>query len=155
METSIEGLTSANRMTPAYPIHPGSVLGEELKSRGIRQKEFAARIGMQASHLSALIHGTRNFTADIASKVESALEGIPATFWMRLQSQYILDKNKLERRYSSHVDGYKNTPRPSAVLNDSGCERTRHFSLYVPETDANLLHLFADRMGWDINEIDE
>lgn len=153
METNTEGLTSVNRVAPVFPVHPGSILGEELKARGIRQKDFAAEIGMQASHLSALIHGTRNFTADLASKVESALEGIPAGFWLNLQAQYTMDKNRQERRYSSYVDGYKTSPRTTAVLNDSGAEGTRRFSLSIPETDASLLSLFAERMGWEISEL--
>ena len=59
-------------------IHPGEVLGEELKSRGISQKEFAQSVGMQATHLSALIHGMRNITPALAAKLETGLPGITA-----------------------------------------------------------------------------
>ena len=77
-----------NDITPAYPEHPGGILGEELKARGISQKKFAEQIGLQATHLSALIHGTRNFTPAVAAKIESGLDGISADLWMKLQEQY-------------------------------------------------------------------
>ena len=73
------------------PVHPGSILHEEIRSRGIRQKEFASSIGMQPSHLSALIHGQRNITAAVAVKLEQALD-IPANIWLNLQNQYDLGR---------------------------------------------------------------
>lgn len=33
---------------------------EELRERGIKQKDFAKQIGMQATHLSEFIRGKRN-----------------------------------------------------------------------------------------------
>ena len=88
METNTERMYLVNDITPAFPEHPGGILGEELKARGISQKKFAEQIGLQATHLSALIHGTRNFTPAVAAKIESGLDGISADLWMKLQEQY-------------------------------------------------------------------
>ncbi len=43
--------TNNKRLTPFKPTHPGEILREELRERGIRQKDFAEQIGMQATHL--------------------------------------------------------------------------------------------------------
>ena len=32
--------TKNDRRVPARAVHPGEILGEELKERGIKQKEF-------------------------------------------------------------------------------------------------------------------
>ena len=121
----------------------------------IRQKDFASTIGIQASHLSALIHGARSFTPETAVKIESGLTDIPASFWMGLQHQYQLDKNKNGRHYSSLVDGYHAvSPRPLPVLNDSGTRRDKwkSYSVTVPENDIEWFSAFASRMGWIVSD---
>ena len=95
-----------NDITPAFPEHPGGILGEELKARGISQKKFAEQIGLQATHLSALIHGTRNFTPAVAAKIESGLDGISANLWMKLQEQYNKDTRRRRADTSKLVSGY-------------------------------------------------
>ena len=61
------------------------------------QKDFARSIGMQPSHLSSLIHGTRSITPAIAAKLEKGL-GISATFWINLQNNYNLDVKRIKER---------------------------------------------------------
>jgi addiction module HigA family antidote len=70
-------------------LHPGEVLGEELESRGILQKDFAKLLDLRPSHLNELIKGKRHVSALIALKLEKHL-GIDASFWMRLQVDYDL-----------------------------------------------------------------
>ena len=154
METKNEGLTLVNGLAPALPVPPGSILGEELKSRGISQKAFAQTIGIQASHLSALIHGTRSFTDGISAKIEQGLGNIPASFWLKLQAQYTKDKNRQERRYSSLVDGYANKPAPVACLMDSGIlnQQLAHVSVILPVSELNWLEHLAEKMGWTLSE---
>jgi len=72
------------------PVPPGEGIKEELKSRGISQKEFAKTIGMQPSHLNELIKGKLTITENLAMKLESAL-GIPANYWLTLQANYDYD----------------------------------------------------------------
>lgn len=154
METKNDKLTLVNGISPARQVPPGSILGEELKSRGIRQKDFAGSIGIQPSHLSALIHGSRSFTADISAKIEQGLEDIPASFWLKLQAQYTKDKNRQERRYSSLVDGYANKPTPAACLKDSGIlnQHLAQVSVILPVSELDWLEHLAEKMGWTFSE---
>ena len=152
METNNETTYPANDVAPAYPVHPGGILGEELKARGISQKKFAETIGLQATHLSALIHGTRSFTPSVAAKIASGLEEIPANVWIKLQEQYNLDCLRKRRRLSSLVHGYDPVGyahQPAYLADPSAArgERTR-VVLTIPEADKELLEGLASRMGW-------
>ena len=65
-----------NEAPAQMAIHPGSILKEELKERGISQKNFAKKIEMQPSHLNEIIKGKRSITKQVADKFEEVL-GIP------------------------------------------------------------------------------
>lgn len=67
--------------------HPGFILGMELNERSFTQKNFAAKIGIQKSHLSEIIRGKRNISERLAEKLEDVLS-IPAEHWIRLQAEY-------------------------------------------------------------------
>ena len=82
---------------PHIATHPGEVLKDELRSRNIKQKEFAADIGMQATMLNEIINGKRAITTHIAIIIEKALQ-IKADFWLNMQSQYELDTERIKER---------------------------------------------------------
>ena len=65
-----------SRITGFRAVHPGETLAEELKERGIKQKDLAKAIGIQPSHLNELIKGKRSFTTAVAMALEKEL-GIP------------------------------------------------------------------------------
>ena len=151
METNNKDSIILNDVLPVYAVHPGSILVEELKERGIKQKDFAKSIGMEAPHLSALIHGKRNITPAIASRLESGL-GIPASIWLNLQNQYNLHKGQeVKRRIPFIVDGYAGMHGSLASLREPapigvGTE----VKIILPESDLPLLFSLANRMGWGI-----
>ena len=89
--------TKVNRLVPFKATHPGEILGEELKARGIKQKAFAEQIGMQSTHLNELIKGKRNVTSDVAIRLENAL-GIPYKTWMNLQNGYDYDCKMIAKK---------------------------------------------------------
>ena len=96
--------TRSNRLVPARAIHPGEILREELQERGIKQKDFAQSIGVQATHLNEFIKGKRNLNEDLAMKLESQL-GIPYKTWMNLHNGYMyeckaLDEKRTEEQYA-------------------------------------------------------
>ena len=96
--------TRSNRLVPVRAIHPGEILREELQERGIKQKDFAQAIGMQATHLNEFIKGKRNLNEDLAMKLESQL-GIPFKTWMNLHNGYMyeckaLDEKRTEEQYA-------------------------------------------------------
>lgn len=117
--------TNHKNAVPFEPVHPGGILKEELRSRGIRQKDFAGKIGLQPTHLSALLNGKRNISATIAAKLEQEL-GIPATFWMSLQNSYELDKKEITQKES----------------------QPETFTVTIPAQDHNLFRDLIRRMGW-------
>lgn len=66
---------------------PGETIKEQLQDRGLTQKEFAERMGYTEKHISRLINGLVELTADTACRLESVL-GVPAQFWLNLESCY-------------------------------------------------------------------
>lgn len=98
--------TKVNRLIPFKATHPGEILGEELKARGIKQKSFAGQIGMQPTHLSELIKGKRNITSDIAIRLENVL-GIPYKNWMNLQNGYDYDCKMIAKRDEEEAESMR------------------------------------------------
>ena len=153
METKNEKMVALNGASPAMLVHPGSILGEELKARNIIQKDFAETTGLQATHLSALIHGVRNFTPEIATKIESGLPEIPAAFWMKLQAQYNLDKAR-KIPTSHYVDGYfsKSSANPMMlrdIASEKGYNTKMQVTLSIQPADWEILRLLCLRFGWE------
>jgi len=66
---------------------PGATIKEQLKNRGMSQKEFATRMGMSEKHICHLISGDVQLTPDMALRLEMVL-GLPAQFWSNLESIY-------------------------------------------------------------------
>ena len=95
--------TRSNRLVPARAIHPGEVLREELQERGIKQKDFAQLIGVQAPHLNEFIKGKRNLNEDLAMRLEKHLH-IPYKTWMNLHNGYIYDCKAMEERQTEEQD---------------------------------------------------
>ena len=152
METNAEKRILVNDISPVFPVHPGSILGEELKARGVSQKNFAETVSIQASHLSALIHGTRSFTAAVAEKIAKGLEGIPAEFWVKCQERYNIDTQRKRISTSKMVIGYNPSQynvqpaylaEPQAAYNGNVV-----VTLTIPESDRALLESLASRLGW-------
>lgn len=154
METSNEKMWDSRAINPVITIHPGEVLGEELKSRGISQKEFAESVGMQATHLSALIHGMRNITPALAAKLEKGLPGITASFWLGMQAQYNLDLSRKKLNTSAVVTGYgaHGGTNMAPALADPGAKYGEkcQITLSIPQKDINLLKDLTQKFNWDI-----
>ena len=66
---------------------PGATIKEQLKDRGMSQKEFAARMDLFEKHVSKLINGDVQLTPEVALRLEMVL-GIPAKFWNSLEAIY-------------------------------------------------------------------
>ena len=90
------------QLTPATAIHPGEILKDELKERGITQKEFAQLTGIPQTHLNEIIKGKRAINADIALIIAKALE-MDAVLWLNLQSNYELDAAKINQKNSQRI----------------------------------------------------
>ena len=150
MGTNTDEKYLANDVTPVFSVHPGSILGEELKARGISQKSFAETVGLQATHLSALIHGTRTFTPSVAKKIASGLEGISADFWIKSQKRYnIRQKRALTSQLVSGYNTYSDSLQPAFLAQpQSSYNGNLQVTITIPEADKELLVKLVERLGW-------
>lgn len=147
-------MTEINDLSPFAPVHPGCILREELKARRISQKAFAERIGLQATHLCALIHGTRNITPAVAAKLEVGLAGIPAEMWLGLQNSYNIDVQRKQVNSSFLVSGYSFERKTAGVLAEpeEDYEGKIRVTMTVPMADRGILTSLASRLGWRIDQ---
>jgi len=72
------------------PIHPGTILADELEELGISARELAAILEVPANRLYQIVSGKRNLTADTALRLGRYF-GMSPDFWMNLQMAYELD----------------------------------------------------------------
>ena len=79
-----------NRRTPFIATHPGELIKDEIKARGITQKRLSEISGISPSILSETIKGRRSISLNMALALENSLD-IPAEIWLNLQDQYDLD----------------------------------------------------------------
>ena len=78
------------------PIHPGEVLLEEfLKPMDVSQYRLAKDINVDPRRINAIVHGERAVTADTALRL-SRYFGTSARFWLNIQTQFDLEKQKDE-----------------------------------------------------------
>lgn len=65
-----------NRIDNAVPFmvfHPTEIIKDEIKARGMSQKELAERMGMKPSNVSRMFKEKENITPALAAKLENAL----------------------------------------------------------------------------------
>ena len=86
-----------NDFMPTVAIPPGETVKENMEFLGMNQKELAARLNITPKHLSNIINGNAPITYDTALKLESVI-GPSAQFWMNLETNYQLNKARLEKR---------------------------------------------------------
>lgn len=72
------------------PIHPGTILGDELTETALSARRLAELIQVPPNRLYQIIAGKRSMTADTALRLGHYF-GMSAGFWMDLQSAYELD----------------------------------------------------------------
>lgn len=98
---------------------PGATIREQLEDRGMKQKEFAVRMGMSEKHISQLINGDVHLTPETAEKLEMVL-GIPASFWNNLEAVYQekLAKAKAENEMDEDKEIAKKFPYKEMAKNN-------------------------------------
>ncbi len=101
----------ANDLTPGKASHPGEVIREEIKARGIQQQELAKQMGIAKTVISEIINGKRNLTPTLSLNLEKVL-GINAEFWMNFQMQYEIDLIRI--KYKNQKTQTKKPTRKAA-----------------------------------------
>ena len=112
-------------LTPFLATHPGEMIKDELKERGLTQKKLAEESGIKASVLSETINGKRSISLNVAVALEKVLD-IPADMWMNMQTQYDLDSANIAER-----DNQRET-----------------VAVTIPLRDRNLLRELVRKFGW-------
>lgn len=95
-------LLSAPDVQLAESVHPGEILLEELKTRGLTQFACAAMIGRSVQVVNRIIKGKQSITADTALDLERGL-GVSAEFWVRLQADHDLAVARQRRAAGSQT----------------------------------------------------
>jgi HTH-type transcriptional regulator/antitoxin HigA len=127
-------LYSAN----AIAIAPGETIREQLETRGMSQKEFAARMGMTEKHISHLINGKVELTKDVALRLESVL-GLQAHFWNNLEAIYREQLVRVKMELEQEKDEEIARRMPYAKMASLGwVKRTRN----IKEKINNLRNFF-------------
>jgi len=107
---------------PFVATHPGELVRDEMKERGLTQKQLAAMTGLSTAVISELVRAKRSVTTEIATSLEKAL-GIPVAMWMNLQEQYSNDVVAQSSQQESVV-------------------------VTIPVSDRNLLRDLSRKFGW-------
>lgn len=116
---------SKKELIPCVATHPGELIHDELKERGMTQKQLSEQTGIKPSVLSETINGKRSVSLNVAVALEKAL-GISAEMWMNLQNQFDLDTAKIAERDCSHET----------------------FSVTIPKKDISLFQDLVRKFGW-------
>jgi antitoxin HigA-1 len=83
------------------PMHPGEILGDELKEIGLTAKKLADVIEVPPNRLYQLLAGKRSITADTALRLGRYF-GTSADFWMNLPTAYELDLTRQQSGKAIH-----------------------------------------------------
>jgi addiction module HigA family antidote len=94
------------------PVHPGELLKEEIKYRGISQRKIASQMEMSYSIINEILNGQRPLTENSALMFEAAL-GVEADTLMRMQLKYNM---QLARKDKKLVDKFNKIRKLVAVF---------------------------------------
>ena len=83
-------------------IHPGAILKREIKSRGLKNKEFADLIHEYAQTISAVINEKRSINPNLSIKLGMKLE-VDNDYFMLLQASY-------DVKIAQNILSYHETP---------------------------------------------
>ena len=102
----------ANNLKPSIPVHPGSILKDEIEYRGLSQKKLAMEMGISPSLLNELLNEKRAVTVEYALLFEATL-GINADTLIRIQSDYNMQIAKSNKSFMERLERIK---KVAAVL---------------------------------------
>ena len=125
--------------TPELAVPPGESLREALENLGVSQSELASRMRRPVAKINEIVNGKTAISADTAVQLETAL-GTPASFWIRLQSQYdeAVARQRFEQRIASERTAAERFPY-AEMANLAWVARTRK----LEEKARNLAYFFG------------
>lgn len=78
-----------------HEMHPGLILKEELKARGLSAAAFALKLRVPPQRVQEIVGGKRTITPETALRIGTAL-GTGARIWLAMQQAYDLRKVEME-----------------------------------------------------------
>ena len=84
-------------------IHPGAVIGRELKKRNLSQRSFAISLSEHPQSFNTIIKGKVKLNTDLALKIEHAL-GLEEGALLMLQMFYDINEEKRKEAPEQHPD---------------------------------------------------
>ena len=84
-----------------HEVHPGTILLEELRARGLTANAFALRLRVPPQRIQEIVAGKRAITPETALRLGRAL-GTGARVWLAMQQAY--DLRKVERELGPKID---------------------------------------------------
>jgi addiction module HigA family antidote len=82
------------------PLHPGGVLADEMRARGVTAHALALALRVPANRLGDIVRGKRAISAETALRLGRYF-GTGGTLWINLQAQY--DLAVAEREYGARI----------------------------------------------------
>ena len=106
-------------------------------------------------YLEKILHGGRAFRYQIYGEaIAKVLDGISAEFWLKMQKEYNIAKNRKTKGVSGSVSGYSQSGTPAVARAlaepESSYGNKCQVLLSVPLSDKALLEQLAGRMDWKI-----
>ena len=142
-------MATDKKIFPSRAVHPGEILREELKARGVKQKDLAVQLGYAPSQLNEVIQGKRRINSDLAFKLEQAL-GITHAFWMESQATYDYTCIKIQERATDEVKAAEYERSCNEVINLKLLyKRLKLDRLHIRERVAKLIQL----VPFDLREV--
>lgn len=96
----------ANNLSPSNPVHPGEMIKDEIKYRGISQKKLAAQTGISYTVLNEVLNGKRPVSTEYALLLEAAL-GIEAGIWIKTQADYDVIIAKSNKKFAQRLENIR------------------------------------------------
>lgn len=88
-----------------FPVHPGRILRDELRSRALSANALARALRVPSGRIVDILNGKRAISAETALRLGRYFGNDPQ-FWMNLQAQYDLAvaERDLGRRVAKEVE---------------------------------------------------
>ena len=102
----------ANNLEPYYPTHPGEILKEEIKYRGISQKKLAEAMNVPYTLLNEVLNTKRPVNAELALLIEAALD-LPAEPLLKMQARYNM---LITKRSNKFIEKLSKIRKAAAVI---------------------------------------
>jgi addiction module HigA family antidote len=83
------------------PVHPGRVLADELKARGLSSTELALALRVPTNRITDIVRGQRSLSVETALRLGRYF-GTGPRIWANLQTQY--DLAMAERELGAQID---------------------------------------------------